>query len=170
MGRRVVLSLLFTVLASGMLRANDPPLAPTIQEPEVDGQIVNPFDVHMETSAFSDPDPGDLLFCADYEIREIATGELVWSGPCLTGLESLHAHFGDGTFIGSLGGATELLPETEYELRVRHRDNSGDVATEWSPWASRLFETGPLTQVFPLEGDDVLDGSSPTWVESGTGA
>ncbi|HEU5075996.1 MAG TPA: PQQ-dependent sugar dehydrogenase, partial [Polyangiaceae bacterium] len=47
----------------------------------------------------------------------------------------------DGSFEGSLAGELELEPETDYELRVRHRDDSGDRATEWSEWATREFTT-----------------------------
>lgn len=46
---------LFISLATG----NVPPNTPVINEPEFDAQLVNPSDVHMESSAFSDDDPGD---------------------------------------------------------------------------------------------------------------
>ena len=38
---------------------NQPPDPPQITEPEFDGTIVNPADVHLETVPFSDPNPGD---------------------------------------------------------------------------------------------------------------
>ncbi|MCA8961190.1 MAG: PQQ-dependent sugar dehydrogenase, partial [Planctomycetes bacterium] len=145
--------------------ANEPPATPTINEPEVDGQIVNPADVHMETMPFSDPDPGDGHLCTDFEIRVAATDEQVWTASCIGGLEKVHAHFGDGLFVGSLSGESQLLYDTQYRLRVRHRDDSGDPATEWSDWAVRTFVTGPPTQIFALEADDVLDATTPTWVD-----
>src|SRR5436190_7589745 len=44
---------------------NNPPITPTITEPSTDGQIVNPADVHMEASPFSDLDLGDTHVCTD---------------------------------------------------------------------------------------------------------
>lgn len=160
-------TLSWVLLPSLLLAQNQPPATPTITEPGTAGQILNAADVHMETAPFSDPDPGDTHLCTDWEIRLVVGNELVWRALCVMGLESVHAHFGDGLFVGSHAGRTELFPETDYRLRVRHRDDSGFAVSEWSDFAERNFLTGPATQLFPLELDDVLTAPTPSWV-SGT--
>ena len=139
--------------------AQTPPNTPIITTPAFDGQVVSPFDVHMETAVFSDPDPGDTHFCSDWEIWGVSPSELVWSATCLTGVEKVHTHFGDGTFQGSRAGQTSLAFSTDYYLRVRHRDQTG----LYSNWAQRFFSTGAPTQVFPLQLDDVTTAPTPTW-------
>jgi glucose/arabinose dehydrogenase len=138
----VVAIALFAVLAGApaALAANTSPATPTITEPAVDGQVVNPADVHMETGPFSDPNPGDTHVCTDWEIRLASTSERVWSSPC-NSVEIVHIHLGDGAFEGSHAGRTDLLFSTNYQLRARHKDSSGDPATEWSGWAQRAFAT-----------------------------
>lgn len=155
---------LFTaLLIAPTLLAQTPPATPVIQEPELDGQIVNRADVHMETSAFSDADPGDTHLCTDWEIWTIAPAVLAWQGLCVSGPEAVHSHLGDGTFVNAHATLTELLPDTDYRLRVRHRDSSANAATAWSAWAERLFTTGPTTEIFPLEIDDIEVAPPPTW-------
>jgi glucose/arabinose dehydrogenase len=122
---------------------NLPPATPVIQEPGSEGQIVNPFDVHMVTAPFSDPDPGNTHLCSDWEIWTASTPQRVWRAPCATGNLRVHIHQGDGLFEGVLAGRNELDYNTDYQLRVRHRDSSGDPASEWSPWAMRNFRTSP---------------------------
>jgi len=138
-----------------------PPAAPVITEPAVDGQIVNPADVHMETGPFSDPDPGDDHFCSDWEIWTISPAERVWVTACIGGVERVHSHLGDGVFENSHAGRSELFHDTQYRMRTRHRDDSPGM--EWSAWSERLFITGPATEVFPLELDDILDAPTPQW-------
>lgn len=162
----IILSLLIT-FHSAYAGTNSPPATPTITEPNMEGLILNPQDVHMETDFFSDPDIGDTHFCTDWEIWSIAPSERVWFASCVTGPESVHAHFGDGTFMGSLAGDTQLDYDKDYVLRVRHRDSSGDAGTDWSPYAERMFSTGPQTQTFPLELDDIIDSPTPTWRTTG---
>jgi glucose/arabinose dehydrogenase/PKD repeat protein len=135
-----------------------------ITEPLTDGQIVNAEDVHMETEPMDDPD-GDAHQCTDWEIRTVSPNAVVWSTPCVTGVEKLHIHLGDGTFSGSHAGRTALFPETNYRLRVRHHDDTGQS----SAYAERLFTTGPASQVFPLELDDVASIPTPAWTDE-TGA
>ena len=118
---------------------NVPPATPRIIEPGSDGQILHPADVHMATDPFADANTGDTHRCTDWEIRLSSSFELVWAAACSTVL--VHAHFGDGAFVNSYAGRTELAYDTDYRLRVRHRDSSGDVATEWSAWAARPFRT-----------------------------
>src|SRR5881396_1341527 len=127
--------------------AQNPPNTPTITAPAFDGQVVSPFDVHMETAPFSDPDPGNTHACSDWEIWTVTPSERVWSASCLTGVLAVHTHFGDGTFEGSRAGQRSLAFSTDHLLRVRHRDNTG----LWSNFAVRAFSTGPPAQVFPLQ-------------------
>ena len=129
---------------------NRRPNTPLITEPRAEGQMVNPADVHMETSVFSDPDPGDQHVCSDFEIWTIAPSQRVWVRSCIGGIERIHTHLGDGIFEGSHAGRTELFYETDYRLRVRHRDDSGDTATEWSAFAERRFRT--TSQIDPIPG------------------
>jgi glucose/arabinose dehydrogenase len=150
--------------------ANVPPFAPAITEPAADGAIVNPADVHMESGPFGDPNAGDQHGCTDWEIWNGALTERVWRAPCLTGVEKLHAHLGDGAFEGSHAGRSELLASTSYRLRVRHADQSGDPNTQWSPWSVRAFSTGSVTQVFPLELEDVAASPVPRWVDAASGS
>src|SRR5262249_4869674 len=63
---------------------------------------------------------------------------------------------------GAYAGRVSLVASTDYRLRVRHSDNSGDPATRWSAYAERLFSTGAGTSVFPLEMDDVASTPTPT--------
>jgi glucose/arabinose dehydrogenase/PKD repeat protein len=137
-------------------RAQSPPDVPPITSP-LTGQVVSPFDVHMEAGPFSDPDPGDTHFCTDWEIWTLSPLERVWVTSCITGVEKVHTHLGDGTFENSHSGRTTLLYSTNYKLRVRFRDNTG----LWSAFAERPFSTGALTQVFPLIANDVVGGA--TW-------
>lgn len=149
---------------------NLPPNAPTITEPAVDGQVVNPSDVHMETAPFVDPDPGDQHDCTDWEIWTGAPPARVWTTLCIGGPEALHTHLADGVFEGSHAARTELLPNQPYQLRVRHKDSSGEAATEWSPWSTRAFVTGSASTVFPLELADVRALPVPRWTAAAGGA
>ena len=134
---------------------NRRPRAPRITEPFVEGQLVNFADVHMETAPFSDPNPGDVHVCSDFEIWTAGLGERAWVTACIGGIEKVHTHLGDGIFENSHAGRSEFFPDRDYVLRVRHRDSSGDPATEWSPWAERLFHT--TTALDPIPGQ-------PGWI------
>ena len=59
-------------------------------------------------------------------------------------------------------GATKTIDllhpfSAEYELRVRFRDDTGAA----SDWATRTFEVGAASTVFPLELEDVGDSPAP---------
>jgi glucose/arabinose dehydrogenase len=144
------------------LGQNHPPQQPTVIEPEQDGQIVDPADVHMRSGPFSDPDAGDQHACTDWQLYTVTPSERVWTITCGTGVELLAAQLGDGTFEGSHAGRTDLLPNKNYQLRVRHSDDSGDPATQWSPWGTRDFRTGDSIEIFPLELNDVADAPAPS--------
>lgn len=137
--------------------AQNPPNPPVITEPATDGQIVHPADVHMETQPMFDPDPGNTHVCTDWEIWSISPAEMVWVAGCESGVEKVHIHLGDGSFVGSYTGRTELSYDTAYRLQVRHLDNTG----RWSNYAERSFATGEPTQSFPLELNDVNDFPTP---------
>jgi glucose/arabinose dehydrogenase len=137
------------------LSTNHPPRAPTITEPSTDNQLLNPSDVHMETALFSDPDPGDTHVCSDFEIWTVSPAERAWVTSCIGGIEKVHTHLGDGVFENSHAGRTSLFHDTNYKLRIRHKDSSGDPLTEWSPWTERPFRT--VAQVNP-------NTNAPGWI------
>lgn len=139
---------------------------PIITEPKEDGQIVHPADVHMETADFSSSDPALTHECSDWEIRTVTPDEVVWETICIGGAEKIHTHLGDGTFKNSHEGRQLLFFDTDYILRVRHRSDSGDPATEWSDWTERRFRTGSATEILALELDDIIDEPTPEWVDS----
>lgn len=138
---------------------NASPATPTITEPSVDGQVVNPTDVHMEAIGFSDPD-GNAHKSSDWEIWTASgTLQLAWQTLGITGVERLHTHLGDGIFVGAHAGRTSLLPNTDYLLRVHFRDDAGSL----SPYAVRYFHTGPASTIFPLEINDVSSLPADYW-------
>lgn len=112
-------------------------MTPTITEPLHDGQLVSAADVHMETAPFQDPDPGSEHLCTDWELWTVQPKERIWFSSCIGGAQKTHAHLGDGVFEGSHAGRADLIPDRDYDLRVRHRDST----TEWSAYAVRHFRT-----------------------------
>lgn len=130
--------------------ARSAPKAPGITEPSVEGQVVSAADVHMETEPFQDADPGSTHLCTDWEIWTVEPAVRVWFASCIEGVRKAHVHLGDGVFENSYAGRTELLADNAYELRVRHRDSSGDAATEWSAYSVRHFRTDKQRK--PLAG------------------
>ena len=137
---QLAVQLLHEALEPRCLLAADP-LTPTVTEPAIEGQIVNPGDAHMEGSPFSDPD-GDAHLNTDWEIWTVAPAERVWAKLAIGGVERTHTHLGDGVFQGSHAGRNELLPDTDYELRVRYRDSENSV----SDYGTRHFPSN-----FPLK-------------------
>ncbi len=88
---------------------NNGPAAPTIMEPVVEGDIVNPADVHMEAVDYVDPE-GDEHYSTDWEIWTTGPSpERVWHTLGITGVERLHTHLGDGIFENSHAGRTDLI-------------------------------------------------------------
>lgn len=143
---------------------NAAPAAPTITEPAVDGQVSNPADVHMESIGFSDGD-GNAHKSTDWEIWTTGPGAApAWQTLAIGGVERLHTHLGDGVYVGAHAGRTSLLPNTDYELRVRFRDDAGSV----SSYAVRAFHTGADSVTFPMEIEDVATSPAPTWRVAGT--
>lgn len=152
--------LLVACLLAPLTFAAVPPAAPVIVEPETDDLACNAADVHMATGPFADED-GDGHRCSDWEIVEGA--EAVWSAPCAIGSGRVHIHLGDGTFARGRAG---LSDGAVYVLRVRHRDDSGDAATEWSAWSERRFRTTPASPMPPLLARDFLTDPAPRWTRS----
>lgn len=138
---------------------NNAPATPTITEPSFDGQVISPSDVHMEAVGFSDPD-GNAHKSTDWEIWTTGgSPEPVWQTLGIQGVERLHTHLGDGIFINSHAGRTSLLPNTDYQLRVRFRDDAGAV----SSYAVRSFHTGADAAIFPLQIVDVASLPTDYW-------
>lgn len=148
------------------ITAQTAPLAPVISEPSQRNLVLNPNDVHMETYPFSDPDPGDTHSASTWEIWTITPSQRVWVADTVTGLEKVHAHLGDGVFENSHQGFARLFEDTQFTLRVRHRDSSGDPATEWSPWTSIAFSTGAAGVKDALLLEDIDDLPAPRWVDA----
>jgi glucose/arabinose dehydrogenase len=117
-----------------------PPAAPTITEPASDGQLVHPADVHMEAGGFSDPD-GDTHTCTDWEIRTADLSQVAWRALCASGTLAVHIHLGDGTFVNSYAGRTQLNFDSNYVLRARFHDSASEV----SDWSQRSFGTYPAS-------------------------
>ena len=138
---------------------NNAPNTPTVTEPSTPGQVVNPADVHMEAVGFSDTD-GDLHKSSDWEVWTVGgSAEPVWQTLGIEGVERLHTHLGDGIFLNSQAGQTILTENTDYELRVRFRDDAGSV----SGYGTQLFQTGAESNVFALQIEDVFSSPAPTW-------
>lgn len=146
---------------SAALVAATPPVTPILLEPATDGQIVNGADVHMVTTPFVDPDDDEHL-CSDWEILDDDEAT-VWRATCASGAERIHIHLGDGLFVGTHSGNRELLPGHSYDLRVRHRDDSGDESTEWSDWGLRTFVTSPPAESLPMMLKDIRTPPLPVW-------
>jgi glucose/arabinose dehydrogenase len=161
-------TLLF-VLFAGVLAVSRPARSdiaavatPAITEPASDGQVVNPYDVHMVAGPF-EGSPGEGHVCSDWEIRT-AADELAWTAPCVTGSGLVHVHLGDGTFVGAYEGQRQLNGGTPYRLRVRFLGNAAPEGTDWSEWAVRSFETSRATGFSrPLVLSDVSVIPTPRW-------
>ncbi len=137
---KLVVALVALLLLPATLALAELPQVAEILEPALGGAPVSPADVHME-AVFSDAD-GDGHKCSDWEIWAVLPRpeDPVWEARCATGAERVHIHLGDGTFVNSHAGRSALDPDTEYELRVRFRDDSSEEG-EWSDWKERRFRT-----------------------------
>jgi hypothetical protein len=141
------------------------PIIPTITEPQVDYQIVNPADVHMEAPIYTDP-AGYAHECSDFEIWWIPDApdpaEKAWEAVCVTGVTKVHAHFGDGSFLNSHAGGTALFFDSNYELRIRHKNSNN----EYGNYGVRPFITGSPTAVYPMLLQDIINLPPPSWQDS----
>lgn len=141
------------------------PIIPAITEPQVDYQVLNPADVHMEAPIYNDPQ-GHPHECSDFEIWWIpdapASPEKAWEAVCVTGVTKVHAHFGDGFFMNSHASGTALFFDSDYELRIRHKNDND----EYGGYAIRPFVTGPPTEVYPMLLQDIVNLPPPTWQDN----
>src|SRR5205823_11013908 len=131
--------LLFFGLALAPAPLRRTPDAPPITEPAADGQIVNPADLHMQAGPFNDPGGGTHA-SSDWEVWKVAANELAWVAAGVTDpFLKVHIHLGDGSFVNSSAGHTTLDFDLDYRLRVRFRNNLGQVSAD----SIRLFRTSP---------------------------
>lgn len=137
------------------------PDTPEIREPTHDGQIVGASDVHMEAAPMTHPDPERKHASSDWEIVTEDERETAWHADAAEGLSKNHIHLGDGEFVNSHEGRTDLLFNTHYIVRVRYRDDLGAV----SEYAERHFVTGNAFEVYGLQLDDVRASPAPTWTD-----
>ncbi|MGB7947925.1 MAG: hypothetical protein WCH75_09610, partial [Candidatus Binatia bacterium] len=122
---------------------------------------MNPADVHMEAIGYSDGD-GNAHKSTDWEIWTVGPGaQPVWQTLGIEGVEKNHTHLGDGVFINAQAGQIELASNTDYELRVRFRDDAGSV----SSYSTRMFHSGAASTIFPLNLEDILASPAPMWVD-----
>ncbi|MBZ0113412.1 MAG: PQQ-dependent sugar dehydrogenase, partial [Thermoanaerobaculia bacterium] len=140
------------------------PLAPQITQPDRDGAVIGGFDVHLETAAMVDPDPGDTHYCSEYEIwtadgSPLERRDEVWRADCLGGPGLTRARLADGEWEGPRSDYRFLEFQRPYILRVRHRDSTG----VWSPWTERSFSTDVELHIFPFRLAVV--GSSVAWLD-----
>lgn len=140
--------------------------APVITEPESQGQVVSPYDVHMVAGPFAGS-PGQTHVCSDWQIVDTAAAATVWSASCVTGTLAVHIHLGDGEFGAALTGLHQLAADRDYRVRVRFQ-GSGASGPEWSGWSERAFHTASATQIEPLVLSDVSVVPTSRW-RDGTG-
>ena len=136
--RRLLAAAIVTFLALCSAAGAAPPATPTITEPGTDNMVLNAADVHMEAPTFSDPD-GNTHACTDWEIVTVSPPQVAWTAPCVVGVSRVHIHLGDGTFVNAHAGMRQLKFDTNYKLRVRFKDSTG----EFSAWRERPFSTAP---------------------------
>ena len=72
--RWIVCALVACLLSAAAARAKV--AVPAITEPEFDGQMISPYDVHMVAGPFVGS-PGESHVCSDWELRNTNTNELV---------------------------------------------------------------------------------------------
>ena len=144
-------AVVLTPAASG----NTPPQAPAIVEPALLWRGLWPQFVRLQSGRFVDADPGDRHTGTDFEIRELdryatdrgdqhqaSADEMrqleqlprVWAAT-VTAAPLDQATLETGVFEGPLAGRMSLDHRRVYTIRVRHRDSSGDPASEWSAWS-----------------------------------
>ncbi|MBI4864805.1 MAG: SUMF1/EgtB/PvdO family nonheme iron enzyme [Candidatus Riflebacteria bacterium] len=118
---------------------NNPPGQPSITQPtnNATDSSVNPL---VQASTFSDPDAGDTHASSTWQLySDSGCTTLVWSSVDDTSnLTKTAVTTVNGTFSGPLLGASELVTNTWYWLRVTYKDNRGSAST---PSGATRFET-----------------------------
>jgi hypothetical protein len=163
----------YGIVPSSQLRAtplgvNRQPNTPFLLAPYPAGLTVDAADFVMKAEAFSDPDTGQSHACTEWEIWMNDPYELVWAATCSPGRNLLGVRLRDGTFLNSHEGRSALMPEKDYTLRVRFRDTSGVLESEWSHWTERTFNTARPVQTLIAQGSvwrvrDTLLGPASSW-------
>ncbi|MEQ1859485.1 MAG: PA14 domain-containing protein [Chthoniobacteraceae bacterium] len=137
-----------TVLFAPAGGTNHRPRTPVVTLPSVDGELADPSGIVMQTAAFQDVDAGQTHAATDWEIWTTSgTIERAWKALNATGT---NATLGSGTFEP---GFTALANETAYQLRVRHKDNSGAANSEWSAYGLRNFTTSTSALPTGISGE-----------------
>ena len=150
------------LVSSAPARATVAP--PVITEPETEGQVISPYDVHMVAGPFVG-NPGENHTCSDWQIVDVASLETVWSASCVTGTLAVHIHLGDGIFAGALAGLHQLDSSKDYQVRVRFQGDAAP-APDWSGWSQRGFHTAAPSQIEPLVLSDVSTVPAIQWQDA----
>lgn len=141
--------------------ANIPPNIPIILTPHVEDDFVNTSRAAFRTGPFADIDGTNSHLATDWEIVSTNPVEVVWAAYGQTGAARTYVALSNGAFQGVHSGRTDLPLNQSFHLRVRHRDDSGDVATEWGGWGERRFHTfTPTVLVGPRAPWNYLDDGS----------
>ena len=123
--------------------SNQPPDAPVVQTPFAGAKYLQPDEVVISASAFTDVD-GDAMGGAQVEIWAVApSGTLttrVWSAAFDTMPQVVR--LGDGAFDLDLEG---LQPDTTYAAVVRYRDGRAPLGAKacatWGAWSAPQYFT-----------------------------
>ena len=113
-----------------------------ITEPADDGQLINPYDVHMVAGPFVGA-PGESHVCTDWEIRWTPPTKSSGRRRAVTGagLEGPHPPGRWNLRRSARTAATSSTPARLYRLRVRFLGDAPPPESDWSDWAVRDFET-----------------------------
>jgi len=144
---------------------NQPPDQPTNISP-ADGATGMSLTPTLETSTFSDPDPGDTYAASQWQITTMS-GD--YSDPVYDSGNDIS----DSTYLSMASGTLEA--NTTYYWRVRYQDNHG-VWSEWSdetsfstftedtwshmfvdPWTSARFYVNVIDKTFRFITQDSFD-------------
>jgi hypothetical protein len=149
---------------------NQRPGTPLIFRPHLGGVSIPPDVVAMRCSTFQDADLSQSHAATDWEIWTLSPLERVWASLDARGSLLTTNHLAGGQFERSHAQRTNLFPNTEYVLRVRHRDTSGDPVTQWSAPAERYFNThGTLADLCQLLAESQFHEGDDGWRVSGNG-
>jgi len=116
--------------------ANHRPLVPIVTGPATDEDFVESATGTLTGGPFEDQDVGHTHVATDWEIWTIESAATrIWSALNQTGAKRATVTIADGSFENSHSGRTSLIGEQSYRIRLRHRDSSGDVNSEWGAWS-----------------------------------
>lgn len=130
---------------------NQVPAAPTVLTPTDGTRNLDTADILIQSSAFSDPD-GGVHSASEFQIWRTTSGvptELVWAAASTAGSSLLQVTLDDGELDGTAGADGTLRLWADHVVRVRHRDDSGDLDNDcgWSEWSEDVgFQTDDGSQ------------------------